>query len=70
MKASDIDYINTHGTSTPLGDVSEVKGQAVTKSELDTKNQGLQNQFQRVYDSQAKLNEKLSEIEMTFRKSK
>jgi len=25
MKPSDIDYINTHGTSTPLGDVSEVK---------------------------------------------
>jgi 3-oxoacyl-[acyl-carrier-protein] synthase II len=25
MKASDIDYINTHGTSTPLGDVSEVR---------------------------------------------
>lgn len=25
MKASDLDYINTHGTSTPLGDVAEVK---------------------------------------------
>ncbi|HKP31401.1 MAG TPA: beta-ketoacyl-ACP synthase II [Chitinophagaceae bacterium] len=25
MKASDIDYINTHGTSTPLGDIAETK---------------------------------------------
>lgn len=25
MKPSDIDYINTHGTATPLGDISEVK---------------------------------------------
>jgi 3-oxoacyl-[acyl-carrier-protein] synthase II len=26
MKPSDIDYINVHGTSTPLGDVAELKG--------------------------------------------
>ncbi|HVU85500.1 MAG TPA: beta-ketoacyl-ACP synthase II [Puia sp.] len=25
MKPADIDYINTHGTSTPLGDISEIK---------------------------------------------
>ncbi len=25
MKPTDIDYINTHGTATPLGDIAEVK---------------------------------------------
>ena len=25
MKPEDIDYINTHGTSTPVGDISEIK---------------------------------------------
>jgi 3-oxoacyl-[acyl-carrier-protein] synthase II len=25
LKPEDVDYINTHGTSTPVGDVSEVK---------------------------------------------
>ena len=29
MKPEDIDYINVHGTSTPVGDISEVK--AITK---------------------------------------
>jgi len=25
IKASDVDYVNTHGTSTPLGDVGEIR---------------------------------------------
>jgi len=34
MQASDIDYINTHGTSTPLGDIAEVKAIQSTFGEL------------------------------------
>ena len=30
LKAEDVDYINTHGTSTPVGDVAEVKGLMAT----------------------------------------
>ncbi len=30
LKAEDVDYINTHGTSTPVGDVAEVKGMFAT----------------------------------------
>lgn len=38
MKASDIDYINVHGTSTPLGDVAELKAlDAVFGEELAAK---------------------------------
>ncbi|MBR2976632.1 MAG: beta-ketoacyl-ACP synthase II [Alistipes sp.] len=38
MKASDIDYINVHGTSTPLGDVAELKAlDAVFGEELAEK---------------------------------
>lgn len=33
LKAEDVDYINTHGTSTPVGDVAEVKGMFATFGE-------------------------------------
>lgn len=37
LKPSDIDYINTHGTSTPVGDISETKAiEAVFADTLDT----------------------------------
>jgi hypothetical protein len=45
-------------------DVIEAKGQMVTKTELDAKNQGLQSQFQRVYDNQQKLGEKFQELQL------
>jgi 3-oxoacyl-(acyl-carrier-protein) synthase len=30
MNADDIDYINVHGTSTPLGDIAETKATRAT----------------------------------------
>ncbi len=33
LKIEDIDYVNTHGTSTPVGDVAELKGLAATFGE-------------------------------------
>ena len=30
LKVEDIDYINTHGTSTPVGDIAELKGLVAT----------------------------------------
>jgi hypothetical protein len=45
-------------------DVTEAKGTMVTKTELETKNQGLQTQFQRVYDNQNKMAEKFQQFQI------
>ena len=33
LELSDIDYVNTHGTSTPVGDLAEIKGIVATFGE-------------------------------------
>ena len=50
-------------------DVADAKGQMVTKGELDAKNQGLQQQFQRVYDNQSKMSEKVQQFQIDVLKN-
>ena len=68
LLSKDVDQTKStvNGLTTQLAsvqkDVNDAKGQMVTKSELEQKNQGLQQQFQRVYESQSGLKDKISDL--------
>ena len=45
-------------------DVSDVKGSSVSKSDLESKNQGLQNQIRTLYENQQAFKDKFNEFQL------